>query len=236
MKNLNLTIIIVAILVVLGFLIGIFMIKGTSQTLTATGNYQMSVMPDEALVYLTIETRSTSADQAKNDNALISQKVLDSLSSLIDSKSIETENYNIYPEYDWNNGKQTLKGYVASNNIKIKINDFSIIGKVIDSSVDSGALVSYINFELSTAKNNEYKSIALAEASKDAKKKAESIATGLGKKLGSLVSVSSSDYNYMPYPLYRAESSDVAVKQVATNIQPRSLDISATVNVVYNLK
>jgi uncharacterized protein YggE len=79
----------------------------------------------------------------------------------------------------------------------------------------------------------------LAEASKDAKIKAESIATGLGKKLGSLVSVSAQDYNYMPYPLYSrdmAVAEGLEIKQVVTNIQPKNLEISSTVSVIYNIK
>lgn len=239
MKNVNITIIIAVLLIVLGTLFGIYLLKNNdNNTISASGNYQMSVAPDQVQVYLLIETRSKSADDAKNKNSLISESVLNALSSIgIEQSTIETENYNIYPEYDWNNGAQTLKGYVTSNNIKIKTTDFGKIGKIVDSVVDAGALVSYINFELSPEKNNEYKSKVLTEASKDAKVKAESIAAGLGKKLGSLVSVSSQDYNYMPYPLYRSDVAGAeSAKVAATNIQPKNLDISANVAVVYNIK
>lgn len=239
MKNINLTIIAVTLIVIIGILSGIYLLKGPSDnTVSASGNYQMSVAPDQVEVYVLIETRDKSADDAKDKNAIISDSVLKALSNIgIEQSSIQTENFNIYPEYDWNNGAQTLKGYVTSNNIKVKTKDFSKVGKIIDAAVDSGALISYINFELSPDKNNEYKSLVLAEASKDAKVKAESIANGLGKRLGSLVSVSAQDYNYMPYPLYSRDASmGVAVKEVATNIQPKNLELSSTVSVVYNIK
>ncbi|MDD5651042.1 MAG: SIMPL domain-containing protein [Candidatus Nanoarchaeia archaeon] len=241
MKNLNITIIIAVLLIVLGTLFGIYLLKNnSSNTISASGNYQMSVAPDQVIVYLLIETRSKSADDAKNKNSLISESVLNALSGIgIDKSTIQTENYNIYPEYDWNNGAQTLKDYVTSNNIKIKTNDFGKVGKIVDAAVNAGALVSYINFELTPEKNNQYKSQVLTEASKDAKVKAESIALGLGKKLGSLVSVSSQDYNYMPYPMYtRTDQAAGAmeVKSAVTNIQPKNLDVSASVSVVYNIK
>ena len=238
MKNINLTTIIVVALIVIGGLIGISMLKSPSEnTISASGAYQMSVMPDQAIVYLLIETRSKSAEEAKNQNSLISEKVFSSLESIgIKKSDIEAENYNIYPEYDWSDNKQTLKGYIASNSIKIKTADFDNIGKIVDLSVDAGALVSYINFDLSIKKNNEYKSIVLSEASKDARVRAESIASGLGKKLGSLVSVSSSDYNYMPYPLYAMADSGVALEKAVTDIQPKNLEINAAVTVSYEIK
>ncbi|MBS3163562.1 SIMPL domain-containing protein [Candidatus Woesearchaeota archaeon] len=240
MNKINPTPIIVTVIVILGLIVGILIILsqvGEKNTISATGNSQMTVAPDQALVYLLIETRSKSAEDAKNQNALISTNVLTALDKIgISKDQIETENYNLYPEYDWSDNEQNIKGYIASNNIKIKSEDFTDVGKIIDASVDAGSLVSYINFELSNEKTNEYKKQVLAKASEDAKQKAESIAGGLGKKLGDVVSVSSSDFNYMPYPLYRAEASSVSVKEVATDIQPKNLDITASVTVSYAIK
>lgn len=234
-SNLILTI---SVLIVVVVFAGIYFYqKMPSQTVTATGNSQMSVSPDQATVSLLIQTKDLSAEEAKNRNSIISDNVLTALIKVgIEKKDIETENFNIYPEYDWSNGEQKLKGYAASNYIKITTKDFNNVGKIVDASVDAGALVNSINFELSNNKNNEYKAIVLAEASKDAKSKAEAIAQGLGKKLSSLVSVTASDYNYYPYPLYRAETSGVDAKEVATNLPAKNIDISASTTVTYNIK
>ena len=206
-------------------------------TVAATGNYQTKVQPDEAVVYLEVQTKASSAEQAKNDNANIVDNVLTALVKVgLERKDIETENFNINPEYNWTSGRNEIIGYTASHNIKITTKDFANVGKIIDAAVDNGALVSYINFELSNAKSNEYKAQALANASQDARTKAASTASGLGKQLGQIVSITTSDYNYYPYPLYRAEASGGAdVKTVATNIQPKSLDITATVTVTFEI-
>lgn len=238
MQKLNLTVIIAAIIIVIGILIGVYLIKGPSneQTISTTGNAQITVAPDQAVVYLSIQTRDKSADKAKDQNAVISEKVLTALDKIgIEKSDIETQNYNINPEYDWNSGTQKIIGYAASNEIKITSKDFSNVGKIVDAAVDAGSLVSYINFELSNEKNNKYKTQVLATASQDAKTKAEAIASGLGKKLGSLVSVSAQDYNYMPYPLFRAEAG-ASVKEAVTDIQPKNLDVTATVSVSYRIK
>jgi uncharacterized protein YggE len=239
MQKINMTAIIVAALVVIAVLVGVSMLlnNGEKQTISTTGNAQIKVDPDEAVVYLLVDTRAVTAEAAKDKNAVISDKVLTELIKLgIDRKDIQTENYNIYPEYNWSSGYQDLIGYVASNTFKVGTTDFGKVGTIIDASVNAGALVNYINFELSNAKSNEYKTKALADASKDATSKADAIAAGLGMKVGKLVSVSASDYNYMPYPIYRMGSAGAeSVKDVATNIQPQQLEVAASVTAVFAL-
>ena len=101
-------------------------------------------------------------------------------------------------------------------------------------------MLSYINFELSTQKQNEYKAQALEMAGQDARTKAQAIASGLDKRLGKLVSVSTSDFSYQPWNIYSARadysSGDVAeAKLAATNIQPGSQEVNARINVVYKI-
>jgi len=228
----------VCVLVIVGIVIGFYVYRdSTAATVSVTGNSQMTVAPDRLIVYLLIQTQDESAVVAKNENAEIYDDVLNALLGVgVEMNDIETENYNIYPQYNWSSGRQDIIGYTVSNNIKIKIEDFDNADKVVDASVDNGALVSYINFELSNEKSNEYKALVLANASQDAKAKATAIATSLGKELGRIVSITSSEYNYYPYPVYKmgeAESSDV--REVATNIQPENLVVSATVIVVYKI-
>jgi uncharacterized protein YggE len=243
-NKVNLTAIIVVLLVVIGFLAGLYMVnlfnQSTDKTITATGSYQSSVMPDSASISVQIQTKNESAQVAKDENDKISKEVLAELVKIgISREDIETENYNTYPEYDWGDGKQTLIGYVVSNSLKVNTKDFDKVGKIVDASVDAGALVSYINFELSSDLSNQYKISALSNASKDASAKASAIAVGLGGKVGNLVSVSTSDYNYQPYPVYRtmgvAAEDSANLKEVSANVVPNKLDVSATVTAVYAL-
>ena len=119
----------------------------------------------------------------------------------------------------------------------IKTNSFDKVAGVVDAGVNAGAIVSGINFELSQAKQNEYKAQALQDASADGKKKAEATAAGLGKSIGRLVSISSQQFNYVPYPLYAGATMEdnVRAKSAAVNIVPSDLDITASVQVVYKI-
>lgn len=246
----NTTSIIIVALIVVGVLGAIYLTNGRigqttdyQNTISATGNSQLNVDPDTVIVYLNIETKNTSAQDAKDENTQITNDVMDALEDLgIDEKDIQTQNYQIYPEYDWSESGQELRGYVVTNSIKVVLKDFEFVGDVVDESVDNGALVNYISFELSNAKMNEYKTDAIEEASKDAKSKAESIAAGVDKQLGKLVSVSASDYSYQPYYFYERMSDSVGgvavseAKDAAANINPSQLQVSASVTIVYKIQ
>lgn len=211
------------------------------KTINTNGQASMSVEPDLAVVYVAIETLDESAEVSKDENSRITDAVYAELYKIgIDRENIETENFNIYEEFDWSNNQRESKGFRTSHTLKIKTEQFDDVGEIIDAVIDGGATrINYINFELSDELESEYKKQVLAEASKDAREKAEAIAEGLGATLGDLVSISDSSYYYQPYPLFRAEAGfdEVAVKEaVSTQISPKELEISANVQVVYKIK
>ncbi len=239
MQKLNLTAIIVSIIIILGVFgsLSYFFPRQNLRTIESTGIAQFSVSPDEAEVYVQVQTRADTTEAAKNTNAEITNAVFAALEKIKISKdNIETENYNIYPEYDYTTEGQKFKGYAATNSIKITTKDFDNVGKIVDAAVDAGALISYINFDLSLEKQNEYKKTALAKAAQDARSKAEAVAIGSGNKLGKLVSITTSDYNYAPYPIFRAEAG-VAFEaaKIATELPSRKLDITASVSARYEI-
>lgn len=240
MQKLNWTAIIITVLIIIavfGAMTYLYPRQASGRSVETTGTAQMTVSPDKAVVYAQIQTNGTTADQAKDANSEIQAEVLSALKKIgVEEKDIETENYNIYQNCEWTEKGQKCSGFIASNSLKINIKNFSITGKAVDAVVDNGALVSYINFELSTAKSNEYKALVLKMASEDAKIKADAVAAGQGRKVGKLVSISASEYNYYPYPLYRAEGAVSLKEAVATSIQPKNLDISATVSARYEIK
>ncbi len=237
MQKVNYTAIIITALIILGaFGALVYVFPSQKRTVQATGTSQMTVPPDKAVVYVQVQTTADKAEDAKNKNSEITNKVLSALESLgVDKADIETENYNIYPEYDYMPSGQKFKDYAATNSIKVSVKDFGNVGKVVDASVNAGATINYINFELSTDKQNQYKKTVLSKAAEDAKSKAEAIATGSGQTLGKLISITTSDYSYVPYPLFRADSG-VAVKEAVTNIPSKNLDITATITATYEIR
>jgi len=238
-KNAMLVILLVAF-VAIGAYVFVNSDKSQQQVIASQGSAEITSDADFVLVYANIETSNISAQDAKDANAVISDEVITELVKMgFERKDIETENFNIYQEYSWEGGVQKSKGWKATNSLKVKITNLDRTGKVVDSVVNNGGLVQYISFELTKEHENELKAQALEQASEDARIKAEALAKGSGKKLGSLVSINSNDYQYYPYRYYEASgaTTDVAsVKSAATNIQPKSLTVTANVQATYRMK
>jgi hypothetical protein len=245
--SVKITLIIVIALVIIAVVAMVVFVKphtNKETTINVNGVSQIKAVPDIVSVYISVETNGSTTKEANDKNSEIVDAVITKLiTNGIDRKNISTENFNIYPQYDWSEGGQNLIGYQATHSLKVQISasDTGKIGDVVDASADAGAFINSINFELSVAKQNEYKSEALKQATEDARTKAESMAEGLGKKLGKLVSISDSGFNYYPWPIY-ARGGDIGMvesnseaKLSATNIQPGQQDINAQVTAVFEI-
>ena len=236
-KKLIIGILIVAIIAVIVY-IGI---GSTGAIVSAVGESNLEVQPDLVKVYLNLEARDKSSKVAKDSLDVISDDVQIALLRIgLKKEDIKMQSYNIYQEYNWKNGEQIEKGFVANQQIIVETNSFELTAEIVDAAIDNGALVSWINFELSDEKQREYKVKALEEAGKDANKKAEATAAGLGKKLGKLVSVESQDFNYGPYRYFEATAeggvADSSVKQAALDIAPKEINVNARISVKYKLR
>jgi uncharacterized protein YggE len=244
--SIKITLIIVAAILLVGVVGGFLYWKSANPetTINVNGDATIKASPDVISVYFNVQTNGTTAEEAKNLNAEVVDKVITNLIKLgLERKDITTENFNVYPDYkyDYTTGEQTLLGYKATYSliVKLKLGNLDKVGSVIDAGVDGGALINNINFELSPDLENQYKAAALKAASEDARTKADSVASGLGKTVTGIQSVSESNFNYYPWRLYdnvAMASGGAEAKQAATNIQPGDKDVTAQVNVVFKIK
>ncbi len=232
-----------AIAVAIVLIVGYFIYSGTPEV-SAMGQASLQVQPDEISVYVQIETKNATLQDAQKANSEIREKVLENLLAMeIDEENIQFSNYQSYPWSEWNGNKYLEKGYIVSQQIIVKASEFKQAPRIVDKAIEAGALVQSISLELSDEKQNEYKAQALKAASENAKEKAEAIAEGQGKNIGRLLSIESSDFNYVPYPYYEARggvaASDSAAeaKQAVSSIalEPKELEVSASVSVKYKL-
>jgi uncharacterized protein len=236
------------VLVALGFLIfgadsGSSNIGGNE--LNVQGQATVKAMPDLVTVYFRAETNASTTQEAKDLNSEITDELITNLVKLgFERDEIVTENFNVYQEYDWTEDKGRIaKGFKATHSIKVEIpvDKMDDIGEVVDAGVDAGALISYINFELTQESQNKYKAEAMKLAAEDARVKAEAVAEGFDKKVGKLISVQVNDFGYYPWNVYSSSGYDldqdaVMAKEAATNIQPGEREVSATVSAGFKLR
>lgn len=233
----------IAVVIILVLLGGYFLFYNSDAVVSASGSSVVKAQPDLVSVNINVETRGENAQSAQNKNKEISEKLLlELVKAGYDKDELKFINYNIYQEYDWKNGEQKFKGYVASQQLTVKTENVDKVPEIVDITINSGALISYINFELSEEKQSEYKKQALEKAGKDAREKAEATASGVGKKLGRLVSVQSEDFYYVPYNLYdksvvEASGKDVIqeARNTALNLSPQDIEVRASIIVQYKL-
>ncbi len=243
-QSVQMTLIIVGAVVLLALAGGyaVFqMMPPSGNVVSVQGNSQIKAIPDLVTVYFSVETKGTDAKDAKDKNAEIVDAVVTNLVKAgFERADIVTENFNVYPEYSWMNSQQKILDYKATHNIRVEMptSESDKIGDAIDAGVDGGALISYINFELTVAKQNEYKALAFKQAAEDATIKAQALASGVGKKLGKLVSISSNEFYYQPWRMYSNDamaSGGAEAKAAATTIQPGEQDVNAQVSVSYKI-
>lgn len=169
-----------------------------SQTTTAkgssfdvTGDAETNVSPDEATVSLGVNIVETTVKAAQDKANMITTAILSEMDSLgIEKEDVKTENYSLFPNYDFSDNRQRVVGYSVNTSVVVKVRDFDKLNQVIDAATAVGAnQVGNISFDLSADKRLEVEEGLRAEAVEEAKTKAESLAKAAGIRLGRVVNV-----------------------------------------------
>jgi hypothetical protein len=216
----------------------------SNDVVTVTGLSTIKATPDLIGVYFTIETKGATSAEASDANTVILNSLQNSLSSQgFAEEDLKTESFSIQPNINWVNGKQVQDGYIAYHYLKLEFSaeDLDKLTYVIDAGVNSGAGISYINFELTQKAQNDYKAQALELAAQDAQVKADAVASGFGKEAGKLVSVSVSEFGYYPWNVYSSRGVTSAqdassIKEETMSIAPSEEEITASVSATFKLQ
>jgi uncharacterized protein YggE len=147
------------------------------------GKATVSVKPDAVEVVIGVITENLQLQVAQEENARITQQVINSIKRMgVLPENIQTQSYNIRPNYDYIDGKQVFKGYEVSNYVEILIRNINYAGEIIDAAVRSGAnSVNGINFIVQDESKYYYDALSLAV--EDAQNKASVITKKLRAKL-----------------------------------------------------
>lgn len=157
-------------------------------TISMTGEGKVVVVPDIAKVSLGLETKNFDVAKAQKENSDRMNQVIGDLKALdVAKEDIKTTNYNIYPNYDWTSGSQTLLNYSVTQTVEIKIRDLNKVSQVL-------ALAGKYNLnqvgglQFSVDNIEAVREEARIKAFDQAKSKAKVLAEAAGVKLGNVVS------------------------------------------------
>jgi uncharacterized protein YggE len=177
-----------------------------SDVITVTGTGRVTAAPDIAVADLAITVERATAAAAQDEANKKSQAVVDYLTGAgIPEKDIRTSNYNIYPQYDYTDGRSRIRGYQVTQTLEVKIRDLDKANTVLDGVVDAG--VNQVNnFRFDIDDPEELKAEARAKAIADANEKAHQLKSQLGVRLGRIVSFSEDTGGYPPPYFLRSEA------------------------------
>ena len=237
-KSIILGIIVIVAILLIG---GLFLIyqsqTAEAKTITVDGTYHSTVQPDQVEIIFRVLTRADNAQEAQKKNSEISNKLIKSLKeSGLSDKEIETLDYNSNKRTVWENNSYVEKGYEVTNSIKIKTKEINKIGTFIDLASKSGVEnIDSLTFTITESKKEELYQEALAQAGKNAKDRADKLASAVGFKIKGIKSLYLNFPTPIYYggPVYATAEKDMALQ---TPIPPKSIDVDATVSIIYEIK
>ena len=120
---------------------GVNAIKGEgNSTISVSGTGIIKTEPNQAKVYLGVETQSGNVTEALEENSLKMQSIIKAIKKLgIPKDSIETTYFSVYPIRDYEKSGEDIIGYRASNEITVELQDLDKIGAVIEEAMNAGA-------------------------------------------------------------------------------------------------
>ncbi|MCM1321942.1 MAG: SIMPL domain-containing protein [Bacteroides sp.] len=205
-----------------------------ARTVTAAGSGSVSVLPDVAVIKLSVITRNVSVKEASAENTRLMTQVQQAIQAAgIAPESFSTSNYRIYQENAYSSAKNTSEPYRVSNMLTIILKDIAKTGAVIDTAIAAGANeLSSLDFSVLDAQSAAQEARILAV--KQAEENARQLAENAGAKLGRIVTISEENYTQ---PLYQSNVRLMATDTGAgTPVSAGKSDITVSVRCIYELK
>ena len=209
-----------------------------SPTLNANGVGELKVEPDIAYLYIGVQTKGDSAQVAGSENANLTQKLIDTLTTAgISKKDLKTNNYRVAPEYKTNEetDETTINGYTATNQLNVKVRDIKNVGNIIDVISQAGNYtINGINFDIKNKKRYKYQDEALTKAVLDAHHNAKIAAKAENKSIAGIKNITIGNVSHIS-PHSMKGFAAVQSARMTTPIEPGELTIQASVSIEYLL-
>jgi len=201
-----------------------------------TGEGVVKTAPDRVWVTIAAESRAKSPREAQRANVDAMKAVFDKLKAMgLPADAIRTSGYDLQPQFDYVNGRQSLREYLARNSIEVRVDDVTRAGEVLDAAVGSGATsVSGVRFDLKDRSAAERE--ALKKAVADARGRADAAAAGASMRVDRIVRIEEQRMMIPePRPMMMARQSMVA-DAAGPPMSPGELEIRVTVTMTSSIK
>lgn len=177
-----------------------------TRTLSVTGQGTVSIPTSKSVVRLGIQAEGKTAVEVQEEVARRSSAVVELLRSR-NVEKLETTGISLNPVYNYQNDRQLLTGYTATNTVSFRL-DTAETGKLLDDAVKAGASrIDGISFVATDEAIERARLQVLQQATKDAQKQADAVLSALNLTRRGIVNISINSASApMPQPLMRAAS------------------------------
>ena len=199
------------------------------------GEGKVKVVPDQATITATVETKGNNAKEVKKQN----DEKIDAILKFIKKMNLapadfKTQRVSLNPQYDYEKKKHS---YNATQTIEILLRDLSNYDELMEGLVNQG-INRIDNVTFQSSKMKQYESEARKLAMKEAKLKAEDYVSVLGQKVGRALTISDNSQTYYPQPMYvgmkTMQSNDMSAPR--ETLAAGEITITATVTVNFILE
>ena len=208
------------------------------ESVIVSGTGRASLTPDRFSFTLGVQTVAPTVDDAVAENNKRVQSVLAALKKAgAQDKDIQTSNFNIYPQQDYQQGKlPTILGYQVSNNVTVRSSKIADAGRLLGVAISAGVNTSTgLNFEISDpARGREQ---GLRAAFDDAKAKATLLAQAAGRTLGRALLINEAGVQQPTPPPYPIRAMAVAAEtRQDVPIESGTQELTFNVTVTFELR
>ncbi len=218
-----------------------FPVKVMNQTLSSelsvVGEGKVDVVPDSASVQAGIVVSdAVTVQEAETELNEINNKIVAEIIKLgIDKKDIKTTQYSINPNYNFENGRNSINGYMGTATVTVTVKGTEKLAGVITAATTAGANQIY-DTQYTIDDPNKYREEARKKAIDNAKLQADKLSKELGIKLGGIVNiVESTPQAGLPTDLYYKDAQNMG-GGTSPVLQPGSQTITSVVTLYFERK
>ena len=206
--------------------------ENTRGVLTVSGEGSVEVAPDMAIITLGVQNQATTADVAMRDTSRATQGILDRMLVFgVAQTDLQTSRLSLSPVFDRraNDGSPPrVVGFVASNEITVRLRDVPRVGALLDEVIQAGANT-FRNLRFAVQDPGPHLDAARRAAVRDARARAALYAEAADLKLDGLRRLSEGGQGGRPGPQFET----LALARDAVPVAPGELSISASVELEY---
>ena len=210
-----------------------------SGSIHVTGSGSVTGEPDIATLNLGVSAEKKSVEEAREAAASAMTAVMASLTAnAIAEKDIQTENFSIYPQYDYTESGRVLRGYRVNNTVSVKVRELENLSDIIDDAAAAGGDIIVVNaIQFMIEDPTPLQTQARALAVKNAAAKAQTLAEASGVILGKPTAITETSYSAVPPIAYAEAAFDLDDSaRSSTPIEAGELTVTINVTVTYEIE